>query len=166
MNKLRATITKLIFVVFPLLPFQVLGEASLEHNDEIFESVCRDYEIIGLSTKCANSMYEVEKPLIYKHQLTAPIHALYVLLNSKDNNIDQKSCSFELNEEIIFERFCNPKITIIEKDIMLIGSGMYFVYARRASRQARSLSQITFGMFIGIRQHMLIMLIHLLVRPD
>lgn len=131
MNKLRAIITKLIFVVFPLMPFQVLGEGSLEHNEEIFESVCRDYEIIGLSTKCANSMYEVEKPLIYKHQLTAPIHALYVLLNSKDNNIDQKSCSFELNEEIIFERFCNPKITIIEKDIMLIGSGMYFVYALR-----------------------------------
>ena len=134
MNKLRATITKLIFLVFPLMPLQVLGEGSLEHNEEIFESVCRDYEIIGLSTKCANNMYEVEKPLIYKHQLTAPIHALYVLLNSKDNNIDQKSCSFEFNEEIIFERFCNPKITIIEKDIMLIGSSMYFVYARRASQ--------------------------------
>ena len=59
---------------------------------------------------------------------------MYVHLNSKDANIDQKSCSFELNEEIIFERFCNPKITIIEKDIMLIGSGMYFVYARRASQ--------------------------------
>ena len=133
MSKLRATIAKLI-IFFLLIPFQVLGEAILEHNEEIFESVCRDYEIIGPSTKCANNIYEVEKPLIYKHQLTAPIHALYVHLNSKDANIDQKSCSFELNEEIIFERFCNPKITIIEKDIMLIGSGMYFVYARRASQ--------------------------------
>ena len=122
-----------LFVIF-YFPITAVAENIHEHNEELFQSVCENYEIVGPSTKCESNLYKVEKPLIYKHQLNAPIHALYVHLNSKDANIDQKSCSFELNEEIIFERFCNPKITIIEKDIMLIGSSMYFVYARRASQ--------------------------------
>ena len=123
----------LLIVVF-FFPIKAFAESNYTQNEELFQSVCGNYEMVGPSTKCESNLYKVEKPLIYKHQLTAPIHALYVHLNSKDANIDQKSCSFELNEEIIFERFCNPKITIIDKDIMLIGSGMYFVYARRASQ--------------------------------
>ena len=133
MNKLRAARANLIFAFILLIPFQVLAESDLEPNEEIFASVCRDYEVIGSSTKCESNLYKVEKPLIYKHQLNAPIHALYVHLNSKDANIGQKLCSFELNEQIIFERSCNPKVTIINEDIMLIGSGMYFVYARRTN---------------------------------
>ena len=122
----------LLIVIF-FFPIKAFAESSYTQNEELFQSVCENYEMLGPSTKCESNLYKVEKPLIFKHQLTAPIHALYVHLNSKDANIDQKSCSFELNEEIIFERFCNPKITIIEKDIMLIGSGMYFVYARRVN---------------------------------
>ena len=133
MSKLRATIANLIFAVILLIPFQVLGESDLEPNEEIFASVCRDYEVFGPSTKCESNLYKVEKPLIYKHQLTAPLYAMYVHLNAKDISIDKRLCSFELNEDIIFERSCNPQITIIEKDIMLIGSGMYFVYARRTN---------------------------------
>ena len=79
MNKLSATITKLIFVVFPIIPFQVLGEGSLEHNEEIFESVCRDYEVIGSSTKCEDDHYNFEIPLIYQHEL--PL-AQYINLKS------------------------------------------------------------------------------------
>ena len=69
MNKLRAAIANLIFVVILLIPFQVLAESDLEPNEEIFASVCRDYEIIGPSTKCENKLYEVEVPLIYEHEL-------------------------------------------------------------------------------------------------
>lgn len=128
-----AIIKKLIIAVTLLSPLSVLGESNLALDEEIFESVCRDYAIIGPSTKCENHFYEIENPLIYKHQLTAPIYAVYVLLNSKDTSIEKRSCSFELNEEIIFERSCNPRVTIIDKDIMLIGTGMYFVYARKTS---------------------------------
>ena len=69
MNKLRATIANLIFAVIILIPFQVLAESDLEPNEEIIESVCRDYEIIGPSTKCKSNLYEVEVPLIYEHEL-------------------------------------------------------------------------------------------------
>ena len=69
MSKLRATIANLIFAVILLIPFQVLGESDLEPNEKVFASVCRDYEIIGPSTKCENKLYEVEVPLIYKHEL-------------------------------------------------------------------------------------------------
>ena len=69
MYKLRAAIANLIFGIILLIPFQVLGESDLEPNEEIFESVCRDYEIIGPSTKCESNLYEVEVPLIYKHEL-------------------------------------------------------------------------------------------------
>ena len=72
MNKLRAAIAKLIFAVILLIPFQVLAESDLEPNEEIFASVCRDYEIIGSSTKCENNLFEVEVPLIYKHELPIP----------------------------------------------------------------------------------------------
>ena len=128
----KIALSFLLIVIF-FLPIKAFAESNYTQNEELFQSVCENYEMLGLSTKCESNLYKVEKPLIYKHQLTAPIHALYVHLNSKDANIDLKSCSFELNEEIIFERFCNPKVTIIEKDIMLIGSGMYFVYARRTN---------------------------------
>ena len=69
MYKLRAAIANLIFAVILLIPFQVLAESDLEPNEEIFASVCRDYEIIGPSTKCGNELYKVEIPLIYKHEL-------------------------------------------------------------------------------------------------
>lgn len=69
MNKLRAAIAKLIFPVILLIPFQVLGESDLEPNEKIFESVCRNYDKYGASTKCENDLYEVEVPLIYKHEL-------------------------------------------------------------------------------------------------
>ena len=84
MNKLRATIAKFIFAVILLIPFQVLAESDLEPNEEIFASVCRDYEIIGSSTNCGNDLYKVEIPLIYKHEL--PIA----------QNIGQKINGFEL----------------------------------------------------------------------
>ena len=102
MNKLRAIITKLIFVVFPLIPFQVLGEGSLEHNEEIFESVCRDYEIIGLSTKCENKLYQAEVPLIYKHELP---FAQPIVSNAATPNVFSQSCSFGSNKEIICDLF-------------------------------------------------------------
>ena len=69
MNKLRAAIANLIFAITLLIPFQVLGESDLEPNEEIFASVCRDYEVIGPSMKCENKLYEVEVPLIYEHEL-------------------------------------------------------------------------------------------------
>ena len=69
MNKLRAAIANLIFAVILLIPFQVLAESGLEPNEEIFASVCRDYEMVGPSTKCGNELYKVEIPLIYKHEL-------------------------------------------------------------------------------------------------
>ena len=133
MNKLRAAIAKFKFVVILLIPFQLLAESDRKHDEEVFEVVCKDYKITGPSAKCESNLHKVEKPLISKHQLNAPYYAIYVLLNSKDANIDQKLCSFELNGEIIFERSCNPKVTIINEDIILIGSGMYFVYARRTN---------------------------------
>ena len=69
MNKLRAAIANLIFAVILLIPFQVLAEGDFEPNEEIFASVCRDYEIIGPSTKCESNLYELEVPLIYEHEL-------------------------------------------------------------------------------------------------
>lgn len=69
MNKLRAAIANLIFAVILLIPFQVLAESDLEPNEQIFASVCKDYEIIGPSTKCESNLYKVEVPLIYKHEL-------------------------------------------------------------------------------------------------
>ena len=122
----------LLIVVF-FFPIKAFAESNYTQNEELFQSVCENYEMVGPSTKCESNLYKVEKPLISKHQLNAPYHAIYVLLNSKDANIDQKLCSFELNGEIIFERSCNPKVTIINEDIILIGSGMYFVYARRTN---------------------------------
>ena len=69
MNKLRATIAKFLFAVILLIPIQVLAEGDLEPNEEIFASVCRDYEIIGPSTKCEDVHYNFEIPLIYGHEL-------------------------------------------------------------------------------------------------
>ena len=69
MYKPRAAIPNLIFAISLAIPFQVLAESDLEPNEEIIESVCRDYEIIGPSTKCESNLYEVEVPLIYKHEL-------------------------------------------------------------------------------------------------
>lgn len=72
MSKLRATIAKFLFAVILLIPIQVLAEGDLEPNEEIFASVCRDYEVFGPSTKCESNLYEVEVPLIYKHELPVP----------------------------------------------------------------------------------------------
>ena len=72
MNKLRAAIANLMFAIILLIPLQVLAESDLEPNEEIFASVCRDYEVIGSSTKCESNIYEVEVPLIYKHELPVP----------------------------------------------------------------------------------------------
>ena len=83
MNKLRAAIENLIFAVSLLIPFQVLAESDLEPNEEIFASVCRDYEIIGPSTKCGNDLYKVEIPLIYKHELPIPRN-----INLSTDNVD------------------------------------------------------------------------------
>ena len=69
MNKLRAAIANLIFAVILLIPFQVLAESDLEPDEEVFEGVCRDYEVFGPSTKCGNDLYKVEIPLIYEHEL-------------------------------------------------------------------------------------------------
>ena len=83
MNKLRAEIANVIFAVILLIPFQVLAEGDLEPNEEIFASVCRDHEIIGSSTKCENKLYEVELPLIYKHELPMPRN-----INLSTDNVD------------------------------------------------------------------------------
>ena len=69
MNKLRATIAKFLFAVILLIPIQVLAESDLEPNEEIFASVCGDYEVIGSSTKCEDDHYNFEIPLIYEHEL-------------------------------------------------------------------------------------------------
>ena len=69
MNKLRAEIANVIFAVILLIPLQVLAESDLEPNEEIFASVCRDFEIIGPSTKCEDVHYNFEIPLIYEHEL-------------------------------------------------------------------------------------------------
>ena len=102
MNKLRAAIANLIFAVSLLIPFQVLAESELEPNEEIFASVCRDYEIIGPSTKCENKLYEVEVPLIYKHELP---FAQPIVSNAATPNVFSQSCSFESNKEIICDLF-------------------------------------------------------------
>ena len=59
----------LIFTFISSIPLQVLGESDLEQNEEIYESVCKDYDLIGSSTQCENDLYKVEIPLIYKHEL-------------------------------------------------------------------------------------------------
>ena len=69
MNKLRAAMASLIFAVSLLIPFQVLAESDLEPNEEIFASVCRDYDQYGSSTKCEDVPYNFEIPLIYEHEL-------------------------------------------------------------------------------------------------
>ena len=79
MNKLRAAIANLIFAVILLLPFQVLAESDLEPNEEIFASVCRDYDQYGSSTKCKDVHYNFEIPLIYEHELP---FAQYIFLNT------------------------------------------------------------------------------------
>ncbi len=69
MNKLRAATANLIFAMILLIPFQVLAESDLEPDEEIFASVCRDYDQYGSSTKCEDVHYNFEIPLIYEHEL-------------------------------------------------------------------------------------------------
>ena len=69
MNKLRAAIANLIFAVILLIPFQVLAESDLEPNEEIFASVCRDYDQYGSPIECEDYHYNFEVPLIYEHEL-------------------------------------------------------------------------------------------------
>ncbi len=79
MHTFNPIVAKLICTAVLIFPFQVLGGSEIEPNEEIFESVCRDYDIIGSSTKCENDLYEVEIPLIYKHELP---RAKYINLNT------------------------------------------------------------------------------------
>ena len=102
MNKLRAAIANLIFAVILLIPFQVLAESDLEPNEEIFASVCRDYEVIGPSMNCENKLYEVEVPLIYKHELP---FAQPIVSNAATPDVFSQSCSFGSNKEIICDLF-------------------------------------------------------------
>ena len=69
MKKLRAKRAKIIFAVILLIPFQVLAESDLEPNEEIFASVCRDYDQYGSSIECEEDHYNFEIPLIYEHEL-------------------------------------------------------------------------------------------------
>ena len=80
----RATIKKVIFVLILLIPVQVSAERDLEPYEEIFESTCKDYDIIGSSTKCENELYKVEIPLIYNHELP---RARYINLNTNADNL-------------------------------------------------------------------------------
>ena len=102
MNKLRAEIANVIFAVILLIPFQVLAESDLEPNEEIFASVCRDYEVIGPSTKCENDLYEFAVPLIYKHELP---RAQRIVSNAITPNVFSQSCLFGSNKEIICDVF-------------------------------------------------------------
>ena len=102
MNKLRAAVANLIFAVSLLIPFQVLAESDLEPDEEIFASVCRDYEVIGPSTKCGNELYKVEIPLIHKHELP---FAQPIVSNAATPNVFSQSCSFGSNNEIICDAF-------------------------------------------------------------
>ena len=69
MNKLRTAVANLIFAVILLIPFQVLAESYLESDEEVFASVCRDYDQYGSSIKCEEDHYNFEVPLIYEHEL-------------------------------------------------------------------------------------------------
>ena len=102
MNELRAAVANLIFASILLIPFQVLAESGLKPNEEVFASVCRDYEIIGPSTKCENKLYEVEVPLIYKHELP---FVQPIVSNAATPNVVSQSCSFRSNNEIICDVF-------------------------------------------------------------
>ena len=63
---------RFLLLVAVIIPSFSWAESYLEPNEEIFASVCRDYEIIGPSTKCESNLYEVEVPLIYKHEVPVP----------------------------------------------------------------------------------------------
>ena len=102
MNKLRAAIANLIFAVSLLIPFQVLAESELEPNEEIFASVCRDYDQYGSSTKCEDVHYNFEIPLIYEHELP---FAQPIVSNAATPNVLSQSCSFGSNNEIICDVF-------------------------------------------------------------
>ena len=98
MNKLRAAIANLIFAVILLIPFQVLAESDLEPDEEIFASVCRDYDQYGSSTKCEDVHYNFEIPLIYEHELPFPKP---IASNAITTNGFSQSCSFGSNNKII-----------------------------------------------------------------
>ena len=102
MNKLRAAIANVIFAVILLTPLQVLAESDLEPNEEIFASVCRDYEIIGPSTKCEDDHYNFQVPLIFEHELP---FAQPIVSNAATPNVLSQSCSFGSNNEIICDVF-------------------------------------------------------------
>ena len=102
MNKLRAAIANLIFAVILLIPFKVLADGELVPNEEIFASVCRNYEIIGSSTKCEDDHYNFEIPLIYEHELPLP---QAIVSQASTPNVFSKSCSFVSNKEIICDVF-------------------------------------------------------------
>ena len=98
MNELRAAIANLIFAIILLIPFQVLAESGLEPNEEIFASVCRDYDQYGSSTICEDVHYNFEIPLIYEHELPLP---QAIVSNAITPNVFSQSCSFVFNKEII-----------------------------------------------------------------
>ena len=92
----------LIFAVSLLIPFQVLAESDLEPNEEIFASVCRDYDQYGSSTKCEDVHYNFEIPLIYEHELP---FAQPIVSNAITTNGFSQSCLVGLNGEIICDAF-------------------------------------------------------------
>lgn len=96
MNKLRAAIANLIFAVSLLIPFQVLAGSDLEPKEEKFESVCRDYDQYGSSTKCEDVHYNFEIPLIYEHELPLPQP---IVSNATTTNRFSHSCLVGFNEE-------------------------------------------------------------------
>ena len=53
----KAIIIKLIITVILLSPLKVLGDSNLAPNEETFESVCRNYDMIGSSTKCEKMIF-------------------------------------------------------------------------------------------------------------
>ena len=102
MNKLRAAIANLIFAVILLIPFKVLADSELVPNEEIFASVCREYDQYGSSTKCEDVHYNFEIPLIYEHELP---FAQPIVSNAATPNVFSQSCSFGSNKEIICDLF-------------------------------------------------------------
>ena len=71
----KAIIKKLIISVILLSPVKVFGDSDLALNEKLFESVCKNYDMIGSSIKCETDLYKVEIPLIYKHELIRPNYA-------------------------------------------------------------------------------------------
>ena len=60
---------RFLLLVALIIPSFSWAESDLELNEEKFESVCRDYDQYGSSTKCEDVQYNFKIPLIYEHEL-------------------------------------------------------------------------------------------------